>query len=99
MYWKYILHCRLDQHDFQNCRAVLTDPQTGCSVNINTSLIEPFEEVGSIFQLIGEMSCSNEDLTLNARLIRCVDGMDLVLYKKALELQRQYFKDRPKMFW
>ena len=67
-------------------------------MNVNTTLIEPLEEVGSIFQLIGELSCSNEDLTLNVRLIRCVDGMDLVLYKKALELQRQYFKDRPKMF-
>ncbi|XP_071172524.1 CST complex subunit TEN1-like [Mytilus edulis] len=88
---------RLLQHDFQNCRAFLADPKTGCSLKVNTSLIEPLEEAGSLFQLIGELSHSGGETILNARLVRCIDGMDLVIYKKALELQRQYFQDRPKV--
>ena len=64
---------------------------------MSTSLIEPFcAKLGSLFQFIGEVDCVSErhDLKLIARVVRCVDGIDLVMYEKALTVQRQYLEQR-----
>lgn len=88
-------YIRLESHDFTVCIATLVDPQTGAAVNINTQLIEPFEaKIGSLFQVLGDCSFDGTTCTLKARVIRCVDGMDIVLYKKTLQAQREYFKTR-----
>mmetsp|Transcript_27038 Transcript_27038/g.46618 ORF Transcript_27038/g.46618 Transcript_27038/m.46618 type:complete len:114 (+) Transcript_27038:174-515(+) len=55
---------------------------------VNTSLLDnvSFRE-GSLYQFIGEIS---SDLLLCARVSRCVDGMDLALYEKAVDIRRQF---------
>lgn len=87
---------RLTMHEVSECTAKLADPSTKSDMLINTTLIEPFEaRVGSLFHLIGEIESSNDDrVVLKARVVRCVDGLDLALYKKAIEGQRKYFELR-----
>ncbi|KAL3856576.1 hypothetical protein ACJMK2_011311 [Sinanodonta woodiana] len=90
---------RLEDHDVQNCTTRITDPQTASSITVDTRLIEPFTvKSGSLVQVIGELDClvDNHPVVLKAVIIRCVDGLDITMYKKALESQRQYFSNRDK---
>ena len=93
---------RLDQHDISNCRAKLVDPKTQTFLVVDTTLVEPFAaNIGSLFQFIGEMEVEHgkeEDSTtvpqLQARIVRCCDGLDLLMYEQALRTQREYLKSR-----
>lgn len=50
----------------------------------------------SLYQFFGEIQPSSEDddgnVTLQAKIARCVDGIDVNLYYEAIKLQRQFFK-------
>lgn len=88
---------RLVHHDVDGCMAKLTDPQSKMDVYVDTSLIEPFgAKFGSLFQMIGELDYRSGQYgtVLKARVVRCVDGMDLVLYRKAIQCQRMYLDTR-----
>lgn len=87
---------RLKEHDVINCLAKLTDPQTKADLHVNTVLIEPFDaRFGSLFQMIGELeNRGSNSVVLKARVVRCVDGIDMILYRKALEYQRNYLEKR-----
>ncbi|XP_060085646.1 CST complex subunit TEN1-like [Ylistrum balloti] len=88
---------RLDDHNFEDCRATLSDPQTCSSVILDTSLVEPFDtHLGSIFQVIGELEYSETDCTvvMRTRVIRSVDGIDFILYKNVITAQRKYISSR-----
>ncbi|XP_045159578.2 CST complex subunit TEN1-like [Mercenaria mercenaria] len=87
---------RLTLHEFSACLAKLTDPQSKSEICIDTSLIEPFQaRFGSQFQMIGELEPgSQHDIVLKARVVRCVDGLDMSLYRKAIECQRMYLQKR-----
>lgn len=85
------------QHDCINRQATLCDPQTSASVCVDTSLAEPLEgSVGSLFQVIGEVEREDGGDTpiVRARIMRCVDGMDLLMYNRALRNQQKYFQSR-----
>jgi hypothetical protein len=87
---------RLTVHDVGTCLAKLADSQSKSDLCIDTSLIEPFEaRFGSLFNMIGELEAGNQnDIMLKARVVRCVDGLDLSLYRKAIESQRKYLELR-----
>lgn len=88
---------RLTEHLVGQCTAKLCDPQSKAELVINTSLIEPFEaRFGSLFQMIGELETGYQgyDLVMKARVVRCVDGLDISLYKKAVQCQRNYLEKR-----
>lgn len=90
---------RLTEHDVDSCQAQLTDPQTKKDLYVDTAFIEPFEaRFGSLFQMIGELENKsdkgNNIVVLKARVVRCVDGMDIALYRKAVEYQRTYLQKR-----
>ncbi|XP_052672692.1 CST complex subunit TEN1-like [Crassostrea angulata] len=88
---------RLIQHDCINRQATLCDPQTSASLCVDTSLTEPLEgSVGSLFQVIGEVEREDGGDTpiVRARIMRCVDGMDLLMYNRALRNQQKYFQSR-----
>lgn len=87
---------RLTEHQVSDCVAKLMDLQNKSVVCIDTSLIEPFDaRFGSLFQMIGEIGCGKENnIVLKARVVRCVDGLDMSLYRKAIECQRMYLEKR-----
>lgn len=88
---------KLEEHNAQDCIARLVDPQSGKHLVINTVLIEPFAaKKGSLFQMIGELEYLNNksEVILKARVVRCVDGLDMMMYRKALQSQREYFNTR-----
>ena len=91
---------RLQTHDFEQCRAVITDLTSKHSVTIDTRLIEPFQATtGVTFQFIGEMhpSDTSDKMLLQARVVRCVEGLDLSLYERAIDIQRRYLEQRQNM--
>ncbi|ESO90660.1 hypothetical protein LOTGIDRAFT_123095, partial [Lottia gigantea] len=80
--------------------AVLVDPKSNKSLLINTRLVEPFSaKLGSLFQFIGELDAptGSLDVSLVARVVRCVDGLDMTLYHQAIHAQRQYLKEEPSL--
>ncbi|KAK6173815.1 hypothetical protein SNE40_017208 [Patella caerulea] len=86
---------RLERHNTESSTAVLVDPRSNKSLLIDTRLIEPFpEKLGSLFQFIGELEGVDRslDVTLRARVVRCVDGLDLALYNQAIKAQREFLK-------
>lgn len=88
---------RLTDHDVDECTALLMDPQSKQILLVSTSLIEPFgAKFGSLFQMIGELEVQEgrDVVLLCARVVRCVDGMDTGLYRKALHCQRTYLSSR-----
>ncbi|XP_062608129.1 uncharacterized protein LOC134269975 [Saccostrea cucullata] len=86
---------RLTHHNCVKRQATLSDPQSNSSVCIDTTLVEPLEgTVGSLFQAIGELEPSKNGPVIKASIMRCVDGLDLPMYNRALEIQQQYLQSR-----
>jgi hypothetical protein len=48
--------------------------------------------VGSMYQYIGEVDMRGADRTLKARVARCVDGLDIEVYKRALQVRRKFLR-------
>ncbi|XP_033641200.1 CST complex subunit TEN1-like [Asterias rubens] len=93
------LIAKLDTYDCVKQRATLCsiDRQHNQRFLLDTRFIEPFHaRPGSVFQFIGELdsASSNHQPILRARVVRCVDGMDVAMYNKALDAQRKFFKSR-----
>ena len=68
---------------------------------VDTTLVEPFDaKIGSLFQFIGEVKPHGGEgesalvLQLQARVVRCCDGLDLLMYEQALKTQRKYLSSR-----
>ncbi|XP_046545387.1 CST complex subunit TEN1-like [Haliotis rubra] len=86
---------RLEEHNIHTCTAQVVDSNNRQPLTIDTRLVEPFNaKIGSLFQFIGELECSSNSVTLKARVVRCVDGLDMKMYQKALIAQRQYLSSR-----
>eukprot|EP00249_Psilotum_nudum_P005514 c18954_g1_i1 orf=392-799(-) len=67
----------------------------GASLKIDTQHIRNLQfSIGSLYQFIGELSFPAGDtpdqMILQARVGRNVDGLDVKLYDKALQLRRQF---------
>ncbi|KAG7585496.1 hypothetical protein ISN45_Aa02g008590 [Arabidopsis thaliana x Arabidopsis arenosa] len=66
------------------------------SLKINTQNLRDVSfRVGSIYQFIGELHIEqpNNEAILQARTGRNVDGIDMNLYRKTVELLRQFIKE------
>ncbi|KAI5059967.1 hypothetical protein GOP47_0024387 [Adiantum capillus-veneris] len=66
--------------------------EDGTSLQVATQhLRDLLLRTGSLFQFIGELkSPPHQELFLQARVGRNVDGIDVKLYNRALELRRQF---------
>ncbi|KAJ7526200.1 hypothetical protein O6H91_05G120000 [Diphasiastrum complanatum] len=88
---------RLERYHAESGVAVIVQGDVRLGVDTQFLRNMHFRE-GSLYQFIGELRIepANENLILvQARVARNVDGLDVDLYEKSLELRRRYEK---KMF-
>jgi len=66
----------------------------GVSLAVDVSLVPGADphRVGSLYQYIGELDVRGTDKTLRARVARCVDGLDVEVYKRALQVRRKFLR-------
>ncbi|XP_076871990.1 CST complex subunit TEN1 [Brachyhypopomus gauderio] len=65
-------------------------------VSVRTTSVEPFHPItGAQYTVLGEIEKTDDGETiLHARVLNCVDGVDVALLQKAIEEQRNFFKER-----
>jgi len=81
------------------CEDALSQDGVTARLRIDTRLIEPFQvQPGDLALFIGEMHNHiptvgqlQQQMQLRARVHSCVNGLDMKLYAKALELRRRFF--------
>ncbi|KAL2087221.1 hypothetical protein ACEWY4_018280 [Coilia grayii] len=63
-------------------------------VSVQTSYVEPFNPIlGALYIVLGETENTEEGgVMLRARVMNCVDGVDLALLQKAINDQRSFFQ-------
>uniref|UniRef100_A0A4W3JC15 CST complex subunit TEN1 n=1 Tax=Callorhinchus milii TaxID=7868 RepID=A0A4W3JC15_CALMI len=63
---------------------------------VYTALVEPFEaHLGSDYMVLGEIEATEGNIpVIQARLLMCVDGINLPLLERAIQEQRKYFQER-----
>lgn len=85
----------LVEYDPGTHRALLGAPYLKNRLPVDMSQIEPFSgKVGSLYQVIGDIqdfTDSTKPRLLMASLIRCVDGLDVFEYSRAIDRQRRHF--------
>eukprot|EP01114_Cavostelium_apophysatum_P004531 TRINITY_DN1481_c0_g1_i1.p1 TRINITY_DN1481_c0_g1~~TRINITY_DN1481_c0_g1_i1.p1 ORF type:complete len:124 (-),score=23.30 TRINITY_DN1481_c0_g1_i1:409-780(-) len=63
----------------------------GSVLKVDTSSLRDIEfKTNSLYQFIGELVRQKNELVLRARVGRNVDGIDVPLYEKALEIRRNF---------
>lgn len=79
----------LYEHNIQKVQLVLKDIDSDSTLVIDSSLIEPFPfRQRILYQFIGEARLGTDNqVILRAYVYRCVEGLNLELYKKSHELR------------
>ncbi|XP_076027245.1 CST complex subunit TEN1 [Genypterus blacodes] len=65
-------------------------------VVVQTSFVEPFDPIiGAQYLAMGEIdNAEGVGVMVRARVLNCVDGVNIALLQKAISEQRSFFKDR-----
>ncbi|KAH1182966.1 CST complex subunit TEN1 [Mauremys mutica] len=88
------LHC----YDMVQSEAILTALHSSVQhqVCVCTKFVEPFQaQLGSLYVALGEIEQRDgERPVLKARVLMCVEGMNLPLLEQAIQEQRRYFQER-----
>eukprot|EP00658_Telonema_sp_P-2_P032052 TRINITY_DN23837_c0_g1_i2.p1 TRINITY_DN23837_c0_g1~~TRINITY_DN23837_c0_g1_i2.p1 ORF type:complete len:114 (-),score=25.41 TRINITY_DN23837_c0_g1_i2:512-853(-) len=80
---------RLRKVDVASQQAVIE--HEGATIPINTALLGEVEwRMGGLFSFIGEVDCQAGAKSVVARVCRCMDGLDLTLYRQAVEIRRKW---------
>ncbi|OZJ02520.1 hypothetical protein BZG36_04263 [Bifiguratus adelaidae] len=89
----------LESYDPQENRASIE--LEGYRLAVDTSLLGVFSyHLNSLYQWIGELHVNNnkatheESLILHARIMSNSDGLDIQLYRKAVQLRREYYNKK-----
>ncbi|XP_043697175.1 CST complex subunit TEN1 isoform X1 [Telopea speciosissima] len=84
---------KLQGYSVDTAIAIISDGNF--SLKINTQHLRNLNlRLGSIYQFIGELFIeSNDEATVQARVGRNVDGIDLSLYSQSLQLLRKFQAD------
>ncbi|XP_052829952.1 uncharacterized protein LOC106878392 isoform X2 [Octopus bimaculoides] len=88
---------RFVEHDSTSCLAIITHLSEDVRLTVQTQFIEPILfPVNSLLEFLGDLDWNPSDGSpiLKARTVRCVDGLDLILYERALSAQRAYLCSR-----
>ncbi|KAG7491684.1 hypothetical protein MATL_G00006280 [Megalops atlanticus] len=79
-------------------KAILTSHHASAQhqVVVHTGFVEPFQPIiGAQYIALGELESSDsEGVMVRARVLNCVDGVDLALLQSAINEQRKYFQER-----
>lgn len=90
---------RLCLYDMTRSLLTLTAPHRSdpCQLLVCTKLVEPFEaHVGFLYMVLGELEREEDGgSVVKARLLTCVEGMDVTLLEKAILEQRCHLQKRP----
>ena len=80
---------RLREYSPTSQRALVALHQ--CELEVDTSLLQGVAlQEGCLLQVIGELSGAPPHCVLHARVARNVDGLDVELYRQAVQLRRQF---------
>ncbi|XP_015150599.1 CST complex subunit TEN1 isoform X1 [Gallus gallus] len=89
---------RLSCYDLARSEAILSTQHGSAQhhVRIDTTLVEPFEaQLGSLYVVLGEAEHrEGESPVIKARILTCVEGMNVPLLEQAIQEQRKYFQER-----
>ncbi|NXP93087.1 TEN1L protein, partial [Passerina amoena] len=90
---------RLCCYDLARSEAILTTQHnsTQYQVCVDTKFVEPFQaQVGSSYMVLGEAEHREETSSpvVKARILTCVEGMNVALLEQAIQEQRKYFNER-----
>ncbi|CAK9315004.1 unnamed protein product [Citrullus colocynthis] len=84
---------KLVEYSVETAIAIIVDGNVNLKIDTQ-HLRELSIRIGSIYQFIGELLVqSDNEATLQARVGRNVDGIDLNLYHQSLQLLRQFQAD------
>ncbi|XP_007958052.1 CST complex subunit TEN1 [Orycteropus afer afer] len=89
---------RLGLYDMIQSRVTLT-AQHGADqhqVLVCTKLVEPFQaQVGSLYMVLGELEHQKDGgAVVKARVLTCVEGMNVPLLERAIREERMYQQER-----
>ncbi|NXU23387.1 TEN1L protein, partial [Thalassarche chlororhynchos] len=89
---------RLCCYDLAQSKAVLTAQHSSAQyrVCVDTKFVEPFQaQLGSFYMVLGEVEQrEGEGPVVKARILTCVEGMNVPLLEQAIQEQRKYFNER-----
>ncbi|XP_077426160.1 CST complex subunit TEN1 isoform X1 [Vanacampus margaritifer] len=89
---------RLTRYEPDKSQASLTTQHVSKDyhVIVNTSFVEPFNPIiGAQYVVLGEIeTVEGVDMRVCARVLNCVDGVNISLLQKAINEQRSFFKER-----
>ncbi|XP_062937258.1 CST complex subunit TEN1 [Cynocephalus volans] len=89
---------RLCVYDMTQSRVTLTALHRSDQhqVLVCTKLVEPFQaQVGSLYVVLGELEQQKDGgAVVKARVLTCVEGMNLPLLEQAVQAQRMYQQER-----
>ncbi|XP_068117951.1 CST complex subunit TEN1 [Hyperolius riggenbachi] len=88
---------RLACYDYTLSEAELTAHHSAVQhkLRVNTKFVEPFSaRVGSYYMALGELESVDNSHLLCARLLTCIEGVDLSLLQSGIDEQRKYFAER-----
>ncbi|XP_069510823.1 CST complex subunit TEN1 isoform X2 [Ambystoma mexicanum] len=89
---------RLSSYDLAESQATLTAQHDLAQhlIFVGTKLVEPCcAKLGSVYMVIGELEqVDGVSSVLQARVLTCVDGIDLPLLERAVLEQRKYLDSR-----
>ncbi|NXD00021.1 TEN1L protein, partial [Certhia brachydactyla] len=92
---------RLCCYDLARSEAILIMQHNSAQyqVCVDTKFVEPFQaQVGSFYMVLGEAEHREETSSpvVKARILTCVEGMNVPLLEQAIQEQRKYFSERQK---
>lgn len=89
---------RLDCYQPEESRATLSAQHASKEhhVVIHTLFVEPFNPIiGAQYIVLGEIENAEEaGVMVRARVLNCVDGVNIALLQKAINEQRSFFRER-----
>ncbi|NXC73254.1 TEN1L protein, partial [Anhinga anhinga] len=89
---------RLCCYDLAQSKAILTAQHNSAQyrVCVDTTFVEPFQaQLGSRYLVLGEAEHrEGEGPVVKARILTCVEGMNVPLLEQAIQEQRKYFNER-----
>ncbi|NXF12164.1 TEN1L protein, partial [Smithornis capensis] len=90
---------RLCYYNLARSEAILTAQHSSAQyqVCVDTKFVEPFQaQLGSFYMVLGEAEHREETSrpVVKARILTCMEGINVSLLEQAIQEQRKYFKER-----